>query len=67
MLNYELTLDYNQVVSSLCGLQTEISSYRRENVELKQTLSQMREQQNTMRMQQRYRGSRIANRIPKDS
>jgi len=42
MLNYELTLEYNQTVSSLCGLETELSSYRRENIELKQVLSLLR-------------------------
>jgi hypothetical protein len=39
MLNYELTIEYDQSITSLCSLESELSHYRRENTELKQMLS----------------------------
>jgi len=42
MLNYELTIEYDQTVSALCCLESEVSSYRRENTEMKQSLNVIR-------------------------
>lgn len=42
MLNYELTLEYDQTITSFCNLEREVSHYRRENTELKQKLSMVK-------------------------
>lgn len=54
LLNHELTLEYDETVSSYCGLQSEMSGFRRENLELRQVLGVLRGQGQSQRMEQRY-------------
>lgn len=42
VLNYELTIEYDSAINTICSLQSELSTYRKENNEMKKILSLLR-------------------------